>query len=170
MARSRCSVWVLQFSRKSKCVGAKVRALTILGCRRAETRCQDSTGSRSHFFISILCEVAMVGLTQGLEMSVNVLKYLKGHLHGTRICLAFSHWVRLPREILCFLKCITNAWTLSRNGLSLLVVERQVVKAVNPDCKATTNHGFGTLVVVGTQIRPSQYQCYEIRWLPGMEY
>ena len=36
MARSRCSVWVLEISRKSKCVGAKARALTILGCRRAD--------------------------------------------------------------------------------------------------------------------------------------
>lgn len=41
MARSRCSVWKLEISRKSKCVGAKKRALTVLGICRAEIQCQD---------------------------------------------------------------------------------------------------------------------------------
>ncbi len=44
MARTKCSVWKLEFSRKSKCVGAKERALTVLGGCRAEIRCQDLTG------------------------------------------------------------------------------------------------------------------------------
>ena len=33
--------WKLEISRKSKCVGAKERALTVLGVCRAETLCQD---------------------------------------------------------------------------------------------------------------------------------
>ena len=39
-------LWKLEFSRKSKCVGAKVRALTVLGGYRAGSKCQDLTKSR----------------------------------------------------------------------------------------------------------------------------
>ena len=39
--RSRCSVCKLEISRKSKCVGAKERALTVLGVCRAEAPGQD---------------------------------------------------------------------------------------------------------------------------------
>ena len=39
--RSRCSGWKLEISRKSKCVGAKRRALTVLGGCRAEALGQD---------------------------------------------------------------------------------------------------------------------------------
>ena len=54
MARTRCSVWKLEFSRKSKCVGAKVRALTILGGCRAEMPCEDSTDSRQRMFFLLI--------------------------------------------------------------------------------------------------------------------
>ena len=39
--RSRCSVWKLEISRKSKCVGTKERALTVLDICRAEAPGQD---------------------------------------------------------------------------------------------------------------------------------
>ena len=45
MVRTRCSVWKLEFSRKSKCVGAKARALTVLGSCRATIQCQDLKGT-----------------------------------------------------------------------------------------------------------------------------
>ena len=53
MARTRCSVWKLEFSRKSKCVGAKERALTVLGGCRAESQCQDSSQRISHLTVSL---------------------------------------------------------------------------------------------------------------------
>ena len=48
--RSRCSGWKLEISRKSKCVGAKERALTVLDFYRAEIQCQDLTESRQRIF------------------------------------------------------------------------------------------------------------------------
>ena len=54
MARTRCSVWKLEFSRKSKCVGAKVRALTVLGDCRAEIPMPRlDSPETTHFFLII---------------------------------------------------------------------------------------------------------------------
>ena len=43
-------MWKVEISRKSKCVGAKERALTVPGGCRAETQCQDLADSTQRIF------------------------------------------------------------------------------------------------------------------------
>ena len=52
----------LEISRKSKCVGAKERALTVLGICRAEVQCQDFTDLRQRVFHSNTATEAIIFL------------------------------------------------------------------------------------------------------------